>query len=189
MEAQLKAKKIQLKAQMEELDVETAIAESTAKLQVMEEYDNMDDDGMNSYLVKNMPTAATIEHPASDVRRKLTSSLRVSQYNSASHFPTTHQSYVQVKEENNNNTSTNSNGRQVEFGEVILKQKDIKEMLVTQQRLANLPQREVTVFSGDPFEFLPFLKAFEHIIHSRTDNDEDRLYYLEQFTCSEPREL
>ena len=188
-EAQMEAKKIQLKAQIEELEVETAIAESTAKLQVMEEYDNMDDDGMNSYLVKNMHTAATIEHPAPDVRRKLTSSLRVSQYNSASHFPTTHQSYVQVKEENNNHTSTNSNGRQVELGEVILKQKDITEMLVTQQRLANLPQREVPVFSGDPFEFLPFLKAFEHIIHSRTDNDEDRLYYLEQFTSSEPREL
>ncbi|KAK0147978.1 hypothetical protein N1851_012345 [Merluccius polli] len=62
-------------------------------------------------------------------------------------------------------------------------------MLVTQQRLANLPQREVPEFSGDPFEFLPFLKAFEHIIHSRTDNDEDRLYYLEQFTRGEPREL
>ena len=37
MVAQLKAKKkIQLKAQMEELDVETTIAESIAKLQVME---------------------------------------------------------------------------------------------------------------------------------------------------------
>ena len=48
-------------------------------------------------------------------------------------------------------------------------------MLVTQQRLANPSKREVPEFSGDPFEFLPFLKAFEHIIHSRTYNDEDHM--------------
>ena len=66
-EAQMEVKKIQLKAQMEELEVETAIAESTAKLQVVEDYDNMDDNGMNSYLVMNMHTAATIKHPAPDV--------------------------------------------------------------------------------------------------------------------------
>lgn len=191
MEAQLKAKKIHLKAQMEVLDVETAIAESTAKIQVLEEYDNTEnmDDGMNSYLNKNMLTSAPIQHHAPDVKPKLTSCLQVIHDNSAPHGPTRHTSYVQVKKENDDNASTGSDGRQVELGEVILKQKDITEMLVTQQRLANLPQRKVPEFSGDPLEFLPFLRAFEHIIHSRTDNDEDRLYYLEQFTNGEPREL
>ena len=143
-EAQLKVKKIQLKAQMEELDLETAIAESTAKLLILEEYDNtdnMDDDGMNSYLDKKMPTAATIEHHTPDIKPKLTSSFRVIQDNSASHRPTRHTSYVQAKKENNKNTSTSSDGKQVELGEVILNQRDITEMLVTQQRLANLPQR------------------------------------------------
>jgi hypothetical protein len=192
LEAQLKVKKIQLKTQMEELDVETAITESTAKLLVLKEYDNTDnmyDDGINSYLDKKMRTAATIEHHAPDVKLKLTSSFRVIQDNSASHRPTRHRSYVQVKKENNNNTSTSSDGKQVELGKVILNQRDITMMLVTQQRLANPSKREVPEFSGDPFEFLPFLKAFEHIIHSSTDNDEDRLYYLEQFTSGEPREL
>lgn len=192
MEAQLKVKKIQLKAQMEELDVETAIAESTAKIQVLGEYDgaeDMDNNSMNSYISKNMHTAAAIENQPADDRPKLASCLRVAQDNSTSHSHIRHTSYMQVKEENTNNTSTGCNGRQVELGEVILKQKDITEMLVTQQRLANLPQRKVPVFSGDPLEFLPFLRAFEHVIHSRTDNDEDRLYYLEQFTSGEPREL
>ena len=184
LEAQLKVENIQLKTQIEELDVETGL--------VLEEYDNtdnMDDDGMNAYLDKKMPTAATIEHHAPDVKLKLTSSFRVIQDNSASHRPTRHRSYVQVKKENNDNTSTSSDGKQVELGKVILNQRDITMMLVTQQRLANPSKREVPEFSGDPFEFLPFLKAFEHIIHSSTDNDEDRLYYLEQFTSGEPREL
>lgn len=169
-EAQMKAKKIQLEARMEELDIETAIAESTAKLQVLEAYDNenSDDDGMNSYLGKNVPTAAIVKHHAPDVKPKSTSSFRVIQDNDASYSPTRHTSYVQVSNERDNNTSASCNGRQVEPDKVILNQKDITEMLVTQQRLANLPQREVPVFSGDPFEFLPFMRAFEHIIQSRT---------------------
>ena len=59
---------------MEELDVETANAESTAKLLVLEEYDNtdnMDDDVMNSYLDKKMPIAATIEHHTPDIKFKI----------------------------------------------------------------------------------------------------------------------
>lgn len=63
-EAQMEAKKIQLKAKMEELDVETAIAESNAKLQVLDEYDNasQDGDGMNSYIDQYVPPAASNEH-------------------------------------------------------------------------------------------------------------------------------
>ena len=67
-----------------------------------------DDDGINSYLDKKMPTAATIGHHAPDVKPKLTSSFRVIQDGS-------------------------SDGKQVELGEVILNQSDITEMLVTQQ--------------------------------------------------------
>ncbi|KAL7857229.1 hypothetical protein SRHO_G00161280 [Serrasalmus rhombeus] len=184
IEAQLKFQKIQMKTQMEKLDFETALAESTAKLRVLEEYENMED-GMNSYLNKNMHAATTMPRP--DV--KPTSYPRVIPDNSAFHVPARHMPYVHVKKENEDVAGTRPGAKQVELGEVILKQKDITEMLVTQQRLANLPQRKVPEFSGDPFEFLPFLRAFEHIIHSRTDNDADRLYYLEQFTTGEPREL
>ncbi|KAL7880597.1 hypothetical protein SRHO_G00028510 [Serrasalmus rhombeus] len=184
IEAQLKFQKIQMKTQMEKLDFETALAESTAKLRVLEEYENMED-GMNSYLNKNMRAATTMPRP--DVRP--TSYPRVIPDNTAFHVPARHMPYVHVKNENEDVAGTRPGAKQVELGEVILKQKDITEMLVTQQRLANLPQRKVPEFSGDPFEFLPFLRAFEHIIHSRTDNDADRLYYLEQFTTGEPREL
>lgn len=195
MEAQLKFQKIQMKTQMEKLDYETALAESTAKLRVFEKYENMED-GMNSYLSKNMHAAEMIPRHGPDVKPKSTScpAIEISHptvvlQNSASHDPAGHTPNVQVKTENDDATGTSPSAKQTELGEVILKQKDITEMLVTQQRLANLPQRKVPEFSGDPLEFLPFLRAFEHIIHSRTDNDADRLYYLEQFTTGEPREL
>lgn len=186
--AQLRFQKIQMKTQMEKLDFETALAESTAKLQVMEEYENMED-GMHSYLNKNMHAAKAIPRHDPDVKPKSTSYPRAVPDNHAHHVPSRHTPRVQVKKENDDVAATRPAARQVELGEVILKQKDITEMLVTQQRLANLPQRKVPEFSGDPLEFLPFLRAFEHIIHSRTDNDADRLYYLEQFTTGEPREL
>lgn len=192
MEAQLKAKKIELMTQMEELDIETAIAESTAKIQVLEEYDGSESmDSNSTNFNENMHAAAAMVIQPPDVKPTLTSCLKTAQDYSAPHSQTRHTTNMRIKDENNNGNhiSTISNGRQVEPGEMILKQKDITEMLVTQQRLANLPQRKVPVFSGDPLEFLPFLRAFEHVIHSRTDNNEDRLYYLEQFTSGEPREL
>lgn len=64
----------------------------------------------------------------------------------------------------------------------MLKQNDITEMLVKQQRLSHLSQRDVPVFSGDPHEFKPFIRAFDHTIHDKVDSNSDRLYYLEQFT-------
>lgn len=77
----------------------------------------------------------------------------------------------------------------VDLCEVMLKQNNITEMLVKQQRLTNLSQRDVPIFSGDPLEFKPFLRAFDHTIGSKTDNDSDKIYYLEQFTRGEPRDL
>lgn len=62
-------------------------------------------------------------------------------------------------------------------------------MLVKQKKLTHLPQRDIPVFSGDPLEFKSFIRAFDYTIHDKTHNDNDRLYYFEQFTRGEPRDL
>lgn len=36
---------------------------------------------------------------------------------------------------------------------------------------------------------MPFIHAFEHLIEDKTKNNQDRLYYLEQFTSGLPRDL
>lgn len=64
-----------------------------------------------------------------------------------------------------------------------------KEKLVKQQRLSLLPSVERPVFRGDPLYFRSFLKTFEQGIETKTDNLQDRLYYLEQFTTGEPGSL
>ncbi|RXN15572.1 cytosolic carboxypeptidase 2 [Labeo rohita] len=42
---------------------------------------------------------------------------------------------------------------------------------------------------GDVLQYKSFMRAFEHAIEQKTDNDQDKLYFLEQFTDGEPQEL
>ena len=62
-------------------------------------------------------------------------------------------------------------------------------MMIDQQRLVSLPRRELQVFDGKVQDYRAFVAAFEHNIEQLTDNNQDRLYYLQQFTSGRPREL
>ena len=72
-----------------------------------------------------------------------------------------------------------------------LQQQQIKivEMPAMQQKKSNLPQRQVPIFNGDPMEYGAFVRAFENIIESKTSSSSERLYYLEQFTSGDVKEL
>lgn len=72
---------------------------------------------------------------------------------------------------------------------VIRRQNDIAELIVSQQNLSRLPAREISVFDGNPLAYQSFIHAFEHLIEDKTKNNQDRLYYLEQFTSGLPRDL
>lgn len=73
--------------------------------------------------------------------------------------------------------------------EVLQHQNEVTEMLIKQQSLSQLPQRDIAMFTGDPLTYRSFIRAFEHAIDSKTDSHQDRLYYLEQFTSGEPLDL
>ena len=66
-------------------------------------------------------------------------------------------------------------------------QNDLAEFLIKQQSLSALPSMNIPVYSGDPLEFIFFIRAFEHGVESKTPNDRDRLYFLEQFTQGQPK--
>ncbi|KAL7848676.1 hypothetical protein SRHO_G00202990 [Serrasalmus rhombeus] len=69
------------------------------------------------------------------------------------------------------------------------KQNVITELLVKQQQLSQLPTKDISVFKGDALHYKFFIRAFEHAIEHKTDNDQDKLYFLEQYTDGEPQEL
>lgn len=48
-----------------------------------------------------------------------------------------------------------------------------------------LSKRDVPLFTGEPIEFKTFLKAFEHVVDSKIDNNLNKLYFLEQYTVQE----
>ena len=62
-------------------------------------------------------------------------------------------------------------------------------MLATQQKKSNLPMQRVPIFDGDPMEYGAFVRAFQNIIESKTSSSSERLYYLEQFTSGDVKEL
>ena len=65
----------------------------------------------------------------------------------------------------------------------------ITELLVKQQRQSQLPTKDIPVFKGDALQYKSFIRTFKHSIEQKTDNDKDKLYFLEQFTAGEPQML
>jgi len=49
--------------------------------------------------------------------------------------------------------------------------------------------RNIPVFDGDPLYFKSFLRAFENCIEDKTQNFSDCLYFLEQYTRGQPRDI
>ena len=68
-------------------------------------------------------------------------------------------------------------------------QNRIMELLAHNQNRNKLPQPRVPVFDGNPIEYRTFVRAFENLVESRTFSSTDRLYYLEQFTAGDVKEL
>ena len=52
-----------------------------------------------------------------------------------------------------------------------------------------LPEVVIPKFSGDPLDFASFVRSFDSRIASRTSDEGERLYYLEQFTVATAREI
>ncbi len=72
---------------------------------------------------------------------------------------------------------------------IMQQQANITAQLVHRGDVASLPPRVIPIFDGDPLQFAAFIQAFEHGIERKTTNAQDCLYYLEQYTRGQPREL
>ena len=65
-------------------------------------------------------------------------------------------------------------------------QGDLMRKLLTSSLL---PKPDIPVFSGDVTQFHQFLRAFDGRVGNIVTSEEDRLYYLEQFTAGTPRDI
>ena len=72
---------------------------------------------------------------------------------------------------------------------ILEKQNQLTSLLVKQQLLHTLPKGDLAVFDGNILQYNSFIHSFEHIIESRTDNNQDRLQFLIQYTKGQAQQL
>lgn len=68
---------------------------------------------------------------------------------------------------------------------ILQRRNEITATLVQHQRSSSIPSRKIPVFNGDPLQYISFIGAFEQGV----EENWIVLYYLEQFTTGQPREL
>ena len=78
---------------------------------------------------------------------------------------------------------------QTQQNDVNLQQNEIMKGFADQQRKSSLPIPQVPMFDGDPMEYDNFIRAFQNIIETKVQHDAERLYYLEQYTTGDAKEL
>lgn len=171
----LELEEARLKARKEKLEMERKLAESTAKLKVLQSYE----DGMNSYVSR-----ASSRHKVKKEEEKdysLPHSVgRVAQSSGLG---------VHQPVGSNQRQATRQVNDDKDLHQVLQRQSVITEMLVKQHNLSSLPRKDVPVFKGDPLTYKSFIRSFEHAVESKADTYEDVFYYLEQYTSGEAQEL
>lgn len=71
----------------------------------------------------------------------------------------------------------------------ISQQANVTEYLVRNHKASLLPDLSIPTFKGEPLEYKTFIRSVEHGIESRTDDDRDRLQFLLQYTNGQPHDL
>ncbi|XP_043205783.1 uncharacterized protein LOC122372549 [Amphibalanus amphitrite] len=65
----------------------------------------------------------------------------------------------------------------------------LTEAVVSQTQRALLPPSELKPFSGDICEFRLFVRAFKARVECRTEDENERLHYLDQYTVGTPNKI
>ena len=154
--------------------MKTALAESQAKLKVLKAYERFEDGYSNHTPMKKERVGIRMKQQA-NANARIQQSMPHSQ-SMLSQSATNHRPRTQMD-------------RGDDILMVMQTQNVITELLVKQQQLSQLPTRDIPVFKSDALQFKSFIRAFEHAIDQKTDNDQDRLYLLEQYTAGEAQVL
>ncbi len=206
----LELERIEVQNAMERVELETELAAVDAKVRVLQTFDTecmesklissegseSPGDGMNKYLKSHQGTngiketlqlePSPVEYakisviPKTPLQRALTHNVRLQRSQGACQIPPLNQIGL---------TSADAT---LPLAPLDLSSNNlvaITDLIVQQQKMSSLPTRHVPVFNGEPLNFKPFMQAFEHCIESKTNSSQDRLYYLEQYTSGQLKEL
>ena len=198
---QLELHKLQLKQQEERLRLETEIARSTAKKEILS---TLQSEVSIKSGAKSQSSRVTRDR-FSDSQRALLKDPKTSPKVT---LPPTTPSYRMTlprtpimtdspRVERNLNNFVTVNKPVTDFmldlqsqqNSLNIQQNEILKGFSEQQQKSNLPKPDVPVFDGDPMEYDNFMRAFEHIIETKVKSEVERLYYLEQYTSGDVKQL
>lgn len=179
---ELEMEEARIRAAKQNLDMHAAIAEKRAKVKILKQYEKTGD-GMSSYMRSHQTGGARVKEEGNTIP---ISQSRPTLRSQASLRP--------LQDAKRQVATANTAGQQLDGNmsgllKVMENQNIITQMLVKQQQYAQLPEKKVTVFTGDPLNYRSFIRAFEQAIEQKTDSEQDKLYYLQQFTAGEPQQL
>ena len=171
-----------IQAEKEELEMKTALAESQAKLKVLKEYERSED-GYSYHTPVQKLHFGNVKKERVSIRipQQANANVRIQ--------PSMLHSQPPPSQSATSHRSNTQGDRGDDILKVMQRQNVITELLVKQQQLSQLPTKDIPVFKGDALQFKSFIRAFEHAIDQKTDNEQDKLYFLEQYTAGEPQEL
>lgn len=186
---QLEMEELQLKSKKEKHKMQMKLAEAEARITALSESELLPVTPSGTSTEYIVPTTTKKRQTQTQFFEKGGSKQTQKELKAESQSPFSVQNSIPVqsaiKEKKDSSCANNGDS----LVDVMKRQNEITELLLNQQALSQLPQRHISVFHGDPLQYKSFVKSFEHIIESKTDDAQQRLYYLEQYTAGEPRNL
>ena len=73
--------------------------------------------------------------------------------------------------------------------EIQINQMELTALVANQQRFQYLSVKELPIFNGHPYEYFPFVSAFNSIISDNLISDKDCLYYLAKYTSEKANDI
>lgn len=183
-----------LKACKEQLELEAKISASDAKIKVYADYEG-GQDGMTEYYESKVKPTASLKDTY-HVKKEDDESQRVrflapvgtqppAQTSTVHHRALPQRAAGLAAPPDPSHHVVTSDG----ISDVMQRQNEITEMLIKQRNRTQLLHRDVPTFSGDPLSYRSFIRTFEQAIEDKTASQQDRLFYLQQFTRGEPQNL
>lgn len=190
-----------IKSKIERAELRTQMAEADAKIKVLTNNAESQGDVMNDYYDANMednvePTfvdASAIEFapvtavPKTPLQRAVSHVHRSSRVAAAASPSRSSRVAAATSPSSPQLEVSDSSNRGLSL--MAQRQKEMTDLMIKQEHFSLLPKREVPVFDGDPLSYQSFFHAFKYLIEDKTSSSQDRLYFLEQFTAGQARDL
>ena len=68
-------------------------------------------------------------------------------------------------------------------------QSELLDALVKFNVQSTIPTQKIPIFDGKPTDYFTFIRAFESTIAVKTESQEDKLFYLHQYTSGKPKSI